>query len=140
MKLAFCLFKYFPYGGLQRDFFRIAQACQQRGHTIDVYTMSWEGEPVPDWNLHLIKVPGWQNHARCQAYTKEVAKQLAINSYDLVFGFNKMPNLDIYYAADVCYQSRIRKQRALWYRLLPRYRQWVALEESVFAPAQHTEI
>ena len=34
MQLAFVLYKYFPFGGLQRDFMRIALECQQRGHTI----------------------------------------------------------------------------------------------------------
>src|SRR3990167_6707437 len=140
MKLAFCLFKYFPYGGLQRDFFRIAQACQQRGHTIDVYTMSWEGGRIPDWNLHLVPVRAWQNHTRCRRFAEEVAKQLVAQSYDLVIGFNKMPHLDLYYAADVCYEERVRNWHTGWYRLLPRYQQWRALEESVFAPTQRTEI
>ncbi|WP_288478958.1 hypothetical protein, partial [uncultured Pseudomonas sp.] len=27
MTLAFVLYKYFPFGGLQRDFLRIAQEC-----------------------------------------------------------------------------------------------------------------
>ena len=38
MQLAFCLYKFFPFGGLQRDFLRIALACQARGHAIRVYT------------------------------------------------------------------------------------------------------
>lgn len=44
--LAFCLFKYFPHGGLQRDMVLIAQACRARGYAIEVYTTCWEG-PVP---------------------------------------------------------------------------------------------
>ncbi len=28
------LYKYFPFGGLQRDFMRIALECQKRGHQI----------------------------------------------------------------------------------------------------------
>ena len=47
MKLAFVLFKYFPYGGLQRDMLRIAAACQQLGYEIHVYTLSWQGD-IPD--------------------------------------------------------------------------------------------
>ena len=39
MQLAFVLYKYFPFGGLQRDFMRIALECQKRGHQIRVYTM-----------------------------------------------------------------------------------------------------
>lgn len=33
MTLAFILYKYFPFGGLQRDFMRIALECQRRGTT-----------------------------------------------------------------------------------------------------------
>ncbi|MFB0970171.1 MAG: glycosyltransferase family 1 protein, partial [Pseudomonadales bacterium] len=40
MQLAFCLYKYFPYGGLQRDFMRIALDCQDKGHKIRVYTLA----------------------------------------------------------------------------------------------------
>ena len=43
MKLAFCLFKYFPYGGLQRDFVRIARACIERGHTVEAFCLAWQG-------------------------------------------------------------------------------------------------
>jgi UDP-glucose:(heptosyl)LPS alpha-1,3-glucosyltransferase len=42
--LAFCLFKYFPHGGLERDMLRIALACRSRGYEIDVYTTSWRGD------------------------------------------------------------------------------------------------
>ena len=48
MQLAFVLYKYFPFGGLQRDFMRIALECQQRGHQIRVYTLIWEGDIPPD--------------------------------------------------------------------------------------------
>ena len=49
MKLAFCLFNYFPFGGLQRDFFHIAEVCRNRGHEIHVFTMKWEGEMPRDF-------------------------------------------------------------------------------------------
>ncbi len=31
MRVAFCLYKYFPFGGLQRDFMRIAQTVRREG-------------------------------------------------------------------------------------------------------------
>lgn len=40
MIVAFCLYKYFPFGGLQRDFMRIAQTVAARGHHVRVYTQS----------------------------------------------------------------------------------------------------
>ena len=44
MIVALCLYKYFPYGGLQRDFMRIAKTIAARGHHVRVYTRAWQGE------------------------------------------------------------------------------------------------
>ncbi len=140
MKIAFCLFKYFPYGGLQRDFLRIAKACREKGHEIHVFTMAWEGDVESGMHLHLVKPKGWQNHSRILSYVEQVKPRLEAGKYDLVVGFNKMPHLDIYYAADVCYKARIKEQRGIFYRLLPRYKHYAALEKAVFAKGQKTEI
>ncbi len=68
----FCLYKYFPFGGLQRDFMRIAQTVAARGHHVRVYTQSWEGE-CPDV-FELIKVPvkSHTNHGRNAEYFARV--------------------------------------------------------------------
>jgi len=140
MKLAFCLFKYFPFGGLQRDFLHIAKVCRQRGHEIHVFTMSWEGEPQPGFHVHIIDADGWQNHTRSQSFAAKVQARLAQEHFDLIIGFNKMPHLDMYYAADVCYQTRVREQRSRLYRWLPRFRQLAAFEDAVFNRHSKTEI
>lgn len=99
MIVAFCLYKYFPFGGLQRDFMRIAQTVAARGHHVRVYTQSWEGE-CPDV-FELIKVPvkSRTNHGRNAEYFTWVQKHLREHPVDKVVGFNKMPGLDVYYAA-----------------------------------------
>jgi UDP-glucose:(heptosyl)LPS alpha-1,3-glucosyltransferase len=140
MKIAFCLFKYFPYGGLQRDFARIARTCHQRGHEVHVYTMRWDGDIEPGLRIHIIPATGKQNHTRNRAFADHVQSLLAVDNPDLVVGFNKMPHLDIYYAADVCYQARARQRHGFLYRLLPRYRQLIAHEQSIFAPGNQTQI
>ncbi len=133
MKLAFCLFKYFPFGGLQRDFLRIAKECVRRGHQVDVFTMAWEGEQESAISIHIIPVTGMQNHVRAKKFVRQIKPKL--EGYDIVVGFNKMPMLDIYYAADTCYQAKARQQRGIWYRLMPRYRHLIAYEKSVFGAA-----
>ena len=71
-ELAFVLFKYFPYGGLQRDFLRIAEVCHRRGHSIRVYTLGWDG-PVPDWvDLSEVPVTGLTNPARYRRFARRV--------------------------------------------------------------------
>src|SRR5579872_1266892 len=140
MKLAFCLFKYFPFGGLQRDFLRIAHECVERGHTVDVYTMEWEGPEDPKLPLTLIHATGWQNHTKIASFVKKLQPYLAQKKYGRVIGFNKMPGLDVYYAADTCFQAKARQQHGAWYRFLPRYRHLVAYEKAVFARQSKTEI
>lgn len=140
MRLAFCLFKYFPFGGLQRDFLRIAKACLARGHMVDVYTMTWAGEYEPGLAIRTIRVKGLQNHARRLDFVKQIQPYLQQGQYDLIIGFNKMPGLDLYYAADTCYQAKARAQHGWWYRLTSRYRQSVAFERAVFAAESKTKI
>ena len=140
MKLAVCLFNYFPFGGLQRDFMRIAHECLRRGHSIDVYTMKWDGPRDPLLPVTLIQPNGWQNHTRRDSFVSQLQPYLAQQPYDLVVGFNKMPGLDVYYAADTCFQAKARAQHGAWYRLLPRYRHLVACEKAVFAASMKTEI
>ena len=48
----FCIYKYFPYGGIQRDLRKIVAACGARGHRSRVYALQWEG-PAPD-DLELL--------------------------------------------------------------------------------------
>lgn len=132
MKIAFCLFKYFPYGGMQRDFLRIASECARRGHTVHVYTTRWEGEKDPALHIHKLKVKGRTNHARAKAFSRLVGQLTVGPGWSAVVGFNKMAHLDIYYAADVCYQTRAKANRSFLYRLMPRYRTYLALEKAVF--------
>lgn len=140
MKFAFCLFNYFPFGGLQRDFMRIAKACVAAGHEVHVFTGSWEGECDPALRLHILPMKAWTNHGRALAFARAFKKVLKHESFDCVLGFNKMPHLDFYYAADVCYQARIRETRPWWVRLTPRYRAWVHLERAVFDARANTQI
>lgn len=140
MNLAFCLFKYFPYGGLQRDFIRIARECIRRGHQVDVYTMQWEGEEEPHLSIILLPAKGLQNHARIRRFAAEVQAHTARKQYDVVVGFNKMPGLDLYYAADTCFQAKANIQHGAWYRYMPRYKQLVAFEQAVFSKDANTHI
>lgn len=140
MQLAFLLYKYFPFGGLQRDFIRIAQECQKRGHAIRVYTMGWEGERPAGFDIRLIKVRALTSHRRNEKFVSRVQADLEREPVDRVVGFNKMPGLDVYYAADGCYEDKAQNQRSWFYQLGPRYRHFSAYERAVFQPEGRTEI
>ena len=139
LKLAFCLFVYRPHGGLQRSFVRIAQMCQQRGHHIRVYCMQWQGPQIPDFDLHLIEPGKRSNHARSHHFAQKVQRHLLANEVDVVIGFNRMPGLNLYYAADPCYVAK-QAHRSLWYRWAPRYRRFASSERAVFSNKFGTHI
>jgi UDP-glucose:(heptosyl)LPS alpha-1,3-glucosyltransferase len=145
MKLAFCIFKYYPFGGLERNFLRITEECLRRGHAVTIYTMSWEGdipEVFTEKNCKIIKVPfsGVSNHARCASYVKNLSSSMVRSDYDLVVGFNRMPGLDLYYCADVCFKADIQKRHSFIYRCTPRYKTYLEFEKSVFGADSETHI
>ncbi len=140
MQLAFTLFKYFPFGGLQRDFLRIALACQKRGHDIRVYTLQWQGDIPAGFEIILVPVKALTNHRRYEKFSGWVQSDLAARPVDRVIGFNKMPGLDVYYSADPCFEDKARTLRNPLYRLTARYRHFAAFERAVFGTGSNTEI
>jgi UDP-glucose:(heptosyl)LPS alpha-1,3-glucosyltransferase len=140
LKLAFCLYKYMPYGGLQRDFLRIALECQRMGHDIRVYTLSWQGEIPTGFEVVIVPVTAFTNHTRYQRFSAWVQYRLIQDPVDAVIGINKMPGLDVYYAADSCYEEKAHSQRSWLYRLLPRYHHFSRYERAVFGRDSATEI
>jgi len=140
MKLAFCLYKYFPYGGLQRDFMRIALACQGRGHEIRVYTLDWAGEIPKGFDVVIVPVNALTNHTRYKNYSDWVEESLQADPVDCVVGINKMPGLDLYYAADSCYEEKAQSQRGWMYRQLPRYQHFAEYERAVFGEHESVQV
>ncbi len=51
-----------------------------------------------------------------------------------------MPGLDVFYAADVCYEHDVSVRHGVFYRCLPRYRLYSAFERAIFSPDSHTHI
>lgn len=137
---AFCLYKYFPFGGLQRDFLRIATVCHERGHKIRVYALSWQGEIPAFIDLRLVPVRALQNHVLYRRFQRWVTADLQKHPVDATIGFNKMPGLAFYYAADPCFIAKM-KQPFPWYQHLnPRFKQFYQDEKAVFTPATTTKI
>lgn len=139
LKLAFCLFKYFPFGGLQVNFINIAKACMNRGHKVVAYTISWEGERPEGLEIIRLPVSGVTNHRRYKSFSKLLHDRIRGANYDVLVGFNKMPGLDVYYAADVSYAAKMMERSRL-HRYTPRYRTLMALERAVFAKEAGTRI
>ena len=138
MKLAFVLFKYFPYGGLSRDMVRMAAACQQLGYEIHIYALSWQGEVPEGFHIHLLPARGLRNYVRYRDFSRLLQQALVRHPVAAVVGFNKLPGLDVYYAADPCFRQEHVENKPYYVRFLARYRFFMGQEEAVFGAASKT--
>lgn len=151
MKLALALFTYFPYGGLTRDLIAIARVCRQRGHQVRVYAAECRGgdgaEPSAvdstdkSLELQILPIKARTNHGKNRKFAMQLKHAVAQFSPDLLVGFNKMPGLDVYYAADGCFAEKIYQRGWLrcGYQLVPRYRHHLAFEHAVFSSQSPTK-
>lgn len=135
MKLLFCLFHYFPYGGLQRDCARVAQACIAAGDEVHIITQSWQGPQILGAIVHCFPMPGWTNHRKSERFSNFLLSYIKTHHYDGVVGFDKMPGLDIYYGAG-SYRPKARGLKGL----LRRDGVHMRLQAGVFSAQEKTHI
>jgi UDP-glucose:(heptosyl)LPS alpha-1,3-glucosyltransferase len=140
MKFAFIIFKYFPFGGMQRDMLRTANELVKRGHAVEIFTLSWQSDVPADIKVHVLLQAGWFNYQRYQKFIDAAFKHIHADKFDYIFGYNRMTGLDAYFAADPCFIERAHKQRNFLYRLLPRVKWFSACEKAVFASDVQTQI
>jgi len=138
LHLAFALYKYFPFGGLQRNMLAMALEAIARGHAVTIYCSDWQGDCPAGIDLQVIPARGWDNAARMQNFAADLRPKLKAN--DLLVGFNKWPGLDLYYAADSCFAYKAHYERGFFYRLAPRTKAYLKLEKAVFATDSKTQI
>lgn len=138
LQLAFALYKYFPFGGLQRNMLAMALEAIARGHNVTIYCSDWQGDCPAEIDLQIIPARGWGNAARMQNFITDLRPQL--KACDLLVGFNKWPGLDLYYAADSCFAYKAQHERGFFYRLAPRTKAYLKLEKAVFGVTSKTQI
>ena len=140
MNIAFLIYRYFPYGGQQRNMLAMALAARDRGHRLRIYCHQWQGERPEGLEVVHVPVRGWANHTRMRRFGAEAHRLADRDSAGLRVGFIKLPRLDLYYAADPCFAEKARNQRGWLYRLAPRTRAYLAMEEAVFGPRSGAHI
>ncbi len=140
MRVAFAIFKFFRHGGAARDLSKIVSTCRERGHDVRIYALEWEGAHLQGVETVVMPTRGVRSHVRQRRFADQVADHVAAYPVDVVVGLNKMPGLDVYYAADSCFEDKARNQRPWVYRLSSRYRHYAEFEQAVFAEHARTRI
>ena len=139
MRIAFCLFEYSPYSGLSLDFRRILQESLERGHDAHVFVSAWHGEALDGVPFTLLPAWGVFNHTENKRFHDKLQSELKKHHFDIVVGFDRMPGLDVYYGADICYVSRT-EQYPTPLKFSPRSRRRKSFEVAVFGQQSKTLI
>lgn len=139
MIVAFCLYKYFPFGGLQRDFMRIASTVAARGHHVRVYTQSWEGECPKHLSLFMCQlgpIPTMDAMQNIMPGYKIISKRIPLIALlGLIRCLGWMFILPLMFVTP----RKLRKKRFL-YRLTSRYRHYAAFERATFEHGKSTKL
>ncbi|MBP5586947.1 MAG: glycosyltransferase family 4 protein [Lentisphaeria bacterium] len=143
MKFLLAIYKYNPFGGLQRDTLRLIQELTGRGHEVVVFTTAWDGpEPPAGTELELIPASKLRsNHANMLRFAGAFRRRLERRDFDVSVAMSRIPGADYYFAADVCmktYWPNLHSAFAL--RFNPRYAAFLRLERAVAAPPSSTRI
>ena len=134
MRILIALYKYFPYGGLQRDTVFFAKAAQARGHSVSILTTEWDGERPDGISLVFCKPTGWSNHARMASFERHFRELLAKGEFDVSLAMNRVAGGDFYFVADTCMADYLpTKHSRLALALLPRYRVYLRQEAEICA-------
>jgi UDP-glucose:(heptosyl)LPS alpha-1,3-glucosyltransferase len=102
--------------------------------------MNREGE-LPA-GMRLVMAPGVEGNSVSarRKFASFVKQHLAQSPCDVVIGFNRLPGLDYYFAADTCFAWKATRERNFFYRWAPRSRQYQAFEKAVFGAQSDTRI
>lgn len=120
---------------------RIATDCVRQGHQVTIYTGQWRGDnPGAGINVVILPQHGWLNHWRHQSLIHAMHAAIKHDKPDLVVGFNRMPGLDVYYAADPCFKAQAYAKHSWLYRLGGRYRFFARSEEAVMHAEGHCRV
>lgn len=136
--IALLIFRYFPYGGLQRDFLEITKELLTRNLNLKVVTGRWEAEKPKELEIIELGIKGLTNHKKNINFFEQASLFLEEINPNLIFGFNKMPGLDVYFAADTCFKF-VAKQKTPLYKSLPRYKAFISYEREVFGNDHKTK-
>ena len=138
-RLAILLYGYFPYGGLQKDFLEIAKELQSRDIIFKVFTRRWEGLIPNGFSVKEFGERGFTNFAKNKNFVKDSFEALEGYKPHLVLGFNKMPGLDLYFAADTCFKKEALNKHPIT-KFTRRFRQSIEYETAVFDRNTSTEV
>lgn len=140
MKFAIFLQNYFPYGGLQRDAVRLAEAAVAAGDEPTMVVSTWNGPKPSSFSILELHSGGHSNHSMAARFTEDCQSILSQEEYDTAICFSRVPGTPFHFCGDPCYQDKFQRTKSPLAKWLPRYRYLLSNESELFGNASDTHI
>ena len=140
MKFGIFLQHYFPYGGLQRDAVRLAEAAVQAGDTPVMIVSTWEGPKPVGFQIIELDSGGSSNHRKAERFANDCQSMYQQEQLDTAICFSRVPGTPFHFCGDPCFKEKFTRTKANFNKLLPRYRFLLKNEEELFGSESRTHI
>jgi len=137
-KFVLIIFKYFPYGGAQRDLLQLAKKLCKK-NLVEIVCMDWNGDRPKEKNIsiEIIQSNCFFNYRRYLEFKNKVSQYIENKTNVTSISFSKISGFDFYYAADSCFAN---KNKNFLKNLSPRYQFFHKEEFQIFNPTSKTKI
>ncbi|WP_034918411.1 glycosyltransferase family 4 protein [Erwinia sp. 9145] len=100
VRLAIVRQKYRPDGGAERFIARALEALDDERLELNIITRSWQGEPKPDWHLHICNPKKWGRISRERGFAEAARACWQREKFDIVQSHERIAGCDIFRAGD----------------------------------------
>lgn len=139
VRLAIVRQKYRPDGGAERFISRALEALDDDSLQLNIITRSWQGEPRPDWHLHICNPQKWGRISRERGFAVAARACWEREKFDIVQSHERIAGCDIFRAGDGVHRIWLQQRARVispFQRMLTRFsgyhRYVMAAEEEMF--------
>ncbi|WLS78856.1 glycosyltransferase family 4 protein [Erwinia pyri] len=139
VRLAIVRQKYRPDGGAERFISRALEALDDERLELNIITRSWQGEPKPDWHLHICNPKKWGRISRERGFAEAARACWQRENFDIVQSHERIAGCDIFRAGDGVHRVWLEQRARIvppFQRLLTHFsgyhRYVMAVEEEMF--------
>ncbi|MCP1439011.1 UDP-glucose:(heptosyl)LPS alpha-1,3-glucosyltransferase [Erwinia persicina] len=139
VRLAIVRQKYRPDGGAERFISRALEALDDDSLDLNIITRSWQGEPKPEWHLHICNPKKWGRISRERGFALAARECWQREKFDIVQSHERIAGCDIFRAGDGVHRVWLAQRarivspvQKLLADLSPYHRYVMAAEEEMF--------
>ena len=115
MKAALVLMRYNPFGGYERQAALIADALLKRGDQVHIFTNRWPEAGAPSAVVHHVPMIRSESFLKVLTFARSGRNCLGRlrKMFDVVVGFDRTLDMDIYRAGNACHRAWLERRRLM---------------------------